>query len=114
MAPPSGRQPFPICAVRGTAFRKCAEGFPDFRQWNADALRDSDEGDASKRVSLVSTLVAAGPATDDEAFSFVEMQGRDGDTAALGELAGRKFLGFPRRHLHGDYRSVARWRVAWR
>lgn len=86
----------------------------DELQWNADALRDSDEGDTSKRVSLVSTLVAAGPTTDDEAFSFVEMQGRDGDTAALGELAGRKFLGFPRRHLHGDYRSVARWRVAWR
>lgn len=71
-------------------------------------MGDADEGDAAQGVSVVAALVARGAAAVDEALAFVEVQGGDGHSGALGDLADGEFLGWA---CHG---AQCRGRVLWR
>lgn len=66
-------------------------------------MGDADEGDPAQGVAAVAALVAAGAAAVDEAFAFVEVQGRDGYSGAVGDLADGEFFG------DGCHGSDFRW-----
>lgn len=89
---PLGGQVGPVgaggCAVVG----ELVQGLADAGQGDAHALGDADEGDPAQGVAAVAALVSAGAAAVDEAFAFVEVQGRDGHAGAFGDLADGEFL----------------------
>jgi len=80
----------PVLSGWGTALGKGIEGVANLCEGDARALGDFDEGDAPENVAGVSAVVAFVPPAFDQTLSFVEMDGRDGDATASGDLADGK------------------------
>src|SRR5690606_17936280 len=95
LAAPGGRQVGPVVAGRGAAFRQFGEGRLDGLERYAEPLGEPDEGDPAEGVAGVTALVARRAPAADQALRLVEVQGRHGDAAALGELADGEFSGVP-------------------
>ena len=90
---PLGRDRGPVRACGGAVLGELFQGLADAGQGQAYALGDADEGHTAQGVAVVAALVAGGAAAVDEALAFVEVQGGDGHSGALGDLADGEFLG---------------------
>jgi len=89
---PAGGQFGPVLTGRDAVVGQCGEGLADACQWDAQALRHPDERDAPQRLAGVAALIAAGAAGMNEALALIEVQGRNGHSAAVRHLARREFV----------------------
>jgi NAD(P)H-dependent FMN reductase len=83
---PAARQAFPVAAGGHPTVGEVPQHRGDVGQRDAHPLGNADEGDDAQRVTAVAALVAAGAPAGDEALAFVEVQRRNRDAAALGQL----------------------------
>ena len=66
---------------------KRRERFANRGQWNSRTLGHFDDGDAAQHLPRISALIALISPAFDEALGFVEVEGRDGDSAARSDFA---------------------------
>ena len=89
---PAGGEPGPVLAGRDAIAGQGGQCLADTRERYAEPLAHPDERDAAQGFAGVPPLIAAGALAGDQAFSFVEVQGRYGNAASDGHVARREFV----------------------
>lgn len=82
----------PVALFRGSLQRELIKRFLDVREGHSDALGRTDEGDSPKHISIEASLIPFVSGTEDEAFPFVKMKCRNGDSTSLCNLANRELI----------------------
>ncbi|MNL50239.1 hypothetical protein D3C87_1732390 [compost metagenome] len=84
---PALRQPCPILNRQGAVVRQHRQRRLDFRKRNSGPLRHLDHRHAPQNAAGITTLVAAAAVAADQPLGLIEMQGGNGDAAALRDFA---------------------------
>ena len=83
----------PVGFLRCSLRRKFIESTLDVGEWNTCPLRGSDERKTTQDVAWVTALVSCRAHAEDQALALVEVQRRDADPTACGNLADGELIG---------------------